>query len=156
MTQTILVLDAISEDVAQKMRDLLPPDFELNYAKEPGDDHLVEIIGQADYAISGQVAVNGRIFRAAKQLQLLHKWGVGVDNLDLEAARECGACVNEADRRRPRQALLLHSHFQFQTVAHPPYQQLPRRQPAPHPFPTSSHRNRRRCFPRLHSPPWMP
>jgi len=93
MTQTILVLDAISEDVAQKMRDLLPPDFELNYAKEPGDDHLVEIIGQADYAISGQVAVNGRIFRAAKQLQLLHKWGVGVDNLDLEAARECGIKV---------------------------------------------------------------
>ncbi len=93
MTQTILVLDVISEDVAQKMRDLLPPGFELNYAKEPGDDHLVKIIGQADYAISGQVAVSGRIFRAANKLQLLHKWGVGVDNLDLEAARECGIKV---------------------------------------------------------------
>jgi len=93
MTQTILVLDAISEDVAQKMRDLLPPGFELNHAKKPGDEYLMDIIGQADYAIAGQVPVSGRLLRAAKQLQLLHKWGVGVDNFDLEAARECGIKV---------------------------------------------------------------
>ncbi|MDP6141518.1 MAG: 2-hydroxyacid dehydrogenase [Arenicellales bacterium] len=93
MTQTILILDAISEVVAQKMRDHLPPGFELDYATELGDDHLVEIIDQADYAISGQVPVSGRVLRAAKRLKLLHKWGVGVDNFDLEAARECGIKV---------------------------------------------------------------
>ncbi len=90
MTETILILDAISEDVAQKMRDHLPSGFELDYAIELGDDHLVEIIEQADYAISGQVPVSGRVLRAAKRLKLLHKWGVGVDNFDLDAARECG------------------------------------------------------------------
>ena len=93
MTQTILILDAISEAVAQKMRDHLQPGFELDYATELGDDHLVEIIDQADYAISGQVPVSGRVLRAAKRLKLLHKWGVGVDNIDLEAARECGIKV---------------------------------------------------------------
>ena len=93
MTQTILILDAISEVVAQKMRDHLQPGFELDYATELGDDHLVEIIDQADYAISGQVPVSGRVLRAAKRLKLLHKWGVGVDNIDLEAARECGIKV---------------------------------------------------------------
>ena len=81
MNQTILVLDVISEDFAQKMRDLLPPSFELNYAKEPGDDHLVEIISHADYAISGQVAVSGRIFRAAKQLRITRHYCHGISIL---------------------------------------------------------------------------
>ena len=66
MTETILILDAISQDVALKMRDYLPSGFELIYAAELGDDHLVEIIDQADYAISGQVPVSGRVLRAGK------------------------------------------------------------------------------------------
>ena len=74
MTETILILDTISEEVAKKMRDHLPAGFELDYATELGDDHLVEIIGQADYAISGQVPVSGRVLRAAKRLKLVHKW----------------------------------------------------------------------------------
>ena len=93
MTETILILDTISEEVAKKMRDHLPAGFELDYATELGDDHLVEIIGQADYAISGQVPVSGRVLRAAKRLKLVHKWGVGVDNFDLDAARECGITI---------------------------------------------------------------
>ncbi|MFN3672237.1 MAG: 2-hydroxyacid dehydrogenase, partial [Bosea sp. (in: a-proteobacteria)] len=43
--------------------------------------------------ISGQVGVGGEVLRAAKRLKLLHKWGVGVDNLDVEAARACGIAV---------------------------------------------------------------
>ena len=90
MTETILILDTISEEVAKKMRDHLPAGLELDYATELGDDHLVEIIGQADYAISGQVPVSGRVLRAAKRLKLVHKWGVGVDNFDLDAAKKVG------------------------------------------------------------------
>ena len=93
MTKTIVVLDAISDKVAERMRALLPDGFELTHATALGDEHLIEIIADADYAVSGQVPVNGLILRAAKQLKLLHKWGVGVDNFDLAAARECGIKV---------------------------------------------------------------
>ena len=93
MTQTIVVLDAIGKVVAQKMRILLPQGFALRHATELGDDHLVDIIKQADYAISGQVPVNGRVLRAGERLKLLHKWGVGVDNFDLEVAKELGIKV---------------------------------------------------------------
>ena len=110
MTQTILILDAISEAVAQQMRDHLQPGFELDYATELGDDHLVEIIDQADYAISGQVPVSGRVLRAAKRLKLLHKWGVGVDNIDLEAAREK---QSEAPANHGSQALQSLSWWRF-------------------------------------------
>jgi D-3-phosphoglycerate dehydrogenase len=49
---------------------------------------MKQIIADADYAISGQVGVSGDVLRAARKLKLLHKWGVGVDNLDIETARE--------------------------------------------------------------------
>ena len=93
MTETIVVLDAISETVAERLRSLLPDGFELTHGTALGDDHLMEIIAAADYAISGQVAVSGRVLRAGKRLKLLHKWGVGVDNLDIETARDLGIKV---------------------------------------------------------------
>ena len=93
MTETIVVLDAISDTVAERLRALLPDGFELTHGTALGDDHLAKIIAEADYAISGQVAVSGEVLRAANRLKLLHKWGVGVDNLDIETARELGIKV---------------------------------------------------------------
>ena len=93
MTETIVVLDAISEAIADRLRALLPDGFELTHATALGDDHLKEIIAGADYAISGQIAVSGTVLRAARRLKLLHKWGVGVDNLDIETARRLGIKV---------------------------------------------------------------
>ena len=93
MTESIVVLDAISTAVADRLRALLPEGFELTHGTALDDDHLEEIIADADYAISGQVPVSGAVLRAGKRLKLLHKWGVGVDNLDVEAARELGIKV---------------------------------------------------------------
>ena len=93
MTETIVVLDAISEAVADRLRTLLPDGFALTHATAPGDAHMMEVIAEADYAISGQVAVSGAVLRAGTRLKLLHKWGVGVDNLDIESARELGIKV---------------------------------------------------------------
>ena len=93
MTETIVVLDAISETIADRLRALLPDGFELNHATALGDDHLMKTVAEADYAISGQVAVSGAVLRAGRRLKLLHKWGVGVDNLDIETARELGIQV---------------------------------------------------------------
>jgi D-3-phosphoglycerate dehydrogenase len=93
MTGTIVILDVVTEDNAERLRALLPSGFTLTHASEPGDAHMAAIIAEADYAISGQVAVSGTVLRAARRLKLLHKWGVGVDNLDIETARACGIKV---------------------------------------------------------------
>lgn len=90
MTETIVVLDPLTEERANKLRALLPPGMVLTHGTARGDAHLKEIIAEADYAISGQVGVNGDVLRAARRLKLLHKWGVGVDNLDVETARALG------------------------------------------------------------------
>jgi phosphoglycerate dehydrogenase-like enzyme len=93
MAEKIVVVDMLSETSAARLRALLPEGFVLTHGTARGDDHLKEILADADYAISGQLAVTGDVLRAAKRLKLLHKWGVGVDNLDIAAARELGIKV---------------------------------------------------------------
>ncbi|WP_439498948.1 2-hydroxyacid dehydrogenase [Bosea sp. (in: a-proteobacteria)] len=93
MPETIVVLDLMAPERADKLRALLPPGFELTHGTARGDAHMKEIIAEADYAIAGQVGVNADVLKAAKKLKLLHKWGVGVDNLDTEAAKELGIKV---------------------------------------------------------------
>lgn len=93
MAHTVVLLDLTSPERADNIRPLLPPNFVLTHGTTRGDDHLKEIIRDADFAISGQVGVSGDVLRAAKQLKLLHKWGVGVDNIDTQTAKELGIKV---------------------------------------------------------------
>ncbi|MBF2759286.1 MAG: 3-phosphoglycerate dehydrogenase [Ectothiorhodospiraceae bacterium AqS1] len=100
MPEIIALLDSIDERIVERMRSLLPPGFSLIHAKaldpktQDGErKRLDALVAHADYAISGQIAVDARTLKAGKRLKLLHKWGVGVDNLDLEAARALGIRV---------------------------------------------------------------
>lgn len=93
MAETVVVLDPITEQTAARLRALLPPGLVLTHGTARDEAHLCSIIAEADYAISGQIGVGAAVLRAAKRLKLLHKWGVGVDNLDLDAARELGIKV---------------------------------------------------------------
>lgn len=93
MTETICLLDMTTPARAEKLRALLPPGFVLTHGTARGDEHMKEIIAEADYAISGQVAVSGDVLRASKKLKLLHKWGVGYDNIDIATAKELGIKV---------------------------------------------------------------
>ena len=93
MPHTIVVLDPITEATAAKMRALLPEGFGLTHGSARDEAHLQAIIADAEFAISGQIGVTAAVLGAGRQLRLLHKWGVGVDNLDLDAARRLGIKV---------------------------------------------------------------
>lgn len=93
MTEMIVVLDVLTEQTASRLRALLPAGFELAHATDRDELHLKQIIAEADYAISGQAPVSGEVLHAAHKLKLLHKWGVGVDNIDLATAHALGIKV---------------------------------------------------------------
>jgi len=93
MTWTIAVLDVLAESRLDRMRAFLPEGFALVGGKAPGEAAMKALIADADFAIAGQVGVGGEVLAAAKRLKLLHKWGVGVDNLDVGAARALGVQV---------------------------------------------------------------
>ncbi len=93
MTETVVILDMMNPARADKLRALLPEGMVLTHGTERGEEHRCAIIAEADYAITGQVEVTGTVLRAARRLKLLHKWGVGLDNIDLETAKACGIAV---------------------------------------------------------------
>ncbi|PHK95401.1 3-phosphoglycerate dehydrogenase [Pseudoroseomonas rhizosphaerae] len=89
----IVVLDPITAETAARMRGLLPEGMELAHATSRDPAHLRALAADADVLVSGQVAVDAALLEAAGKARLLHKWGVGVDNFDLEAARARGVTV---------------------------------------------------------------
>ena len=93
MVERVVVLDPITPRTAERMRGLLPQGLQLTHASGRDQAHQQAIIAEAEYAISGQIAVPGDTLRAARRLKLLHKWGVGTDNFDLQAAADLGLTV---------------------------------------------------------------
>ena len=86
MTHKVAFLDVMDAKVQHEIRSALPPGFSIQFA-ESGDrrEHLA-MIADADFILTA-VAVDAEMFRAAPKLKLLHKWGIGVDKFDLDAAR---------------------------------------------------------------------
>ncbi|MDM9627879.1 2-hydroxyacid dehydrogenase [Rhizobium sp. S152] len=93
MSEKIVLLDKTSQERANEILPHVPEGMTFVHGVAEGTDYLKEIIRDADYAIAGQVAVTGEVLRAATKLRLLHKSGVGVDNIDIASARELGIMV---------------------------------------------------------------
>ena len=56
-------------------------------------DDLVEVIGEYDGYIAGLDEINRDVIASAGKLKVIARYGVGVDRVDLEAAREHGIVV---------------------------------------------------------------
>ena len=56
-------------------------------------EELEELVGDVDGAIAGADVWSEQIFRAALNMNVLVRFGVGVDNFDLEAAKKYGITV---------------------------------------------------------------
>lgn len=93
MSHRIVLLDVMPADRAARIRALVPDSFAFDHGQIPGEEAMKSLIAEADFAITGQVGVSSDVLRAAKKLKLLHKWGVGLDNIDLAAAADCGIGV---------------------------------------------------------------
>jgi D-3-phosphoglycerate dehydrogenase / 2-oxoglutarate reductase len=91
----VLVSDPISDLGIQQLVDAQ----DVAVDKKPGlsEDELVQIIGEYDaLLVRSQTRVTARIMEAGKQLKVVGRAGVGVDNIDLAAATERGIIVINA------------------------------------------------------------
>lgn len=88
-----MLLDNTSEQRVSQFLPFVPPGMTFTYGIEEGEDYRTRLIADADYAITGQVAVTKRMLQAATRLKLVHKSGVGVDNIDIDTARDLGIRV---------------------------------------------------------------
>ena len=64
-------------------------DFALNpYGQRLSEDNLMSLIGETRTLVAGTEPITARVLDAAPHLQLISRVGVGLDNVDLAAARD--------------------------------------------------------------------
>jgi D-3-phosphoglycerate dehydrogenase len=91
----VLVTDPISDMGIQLLYDA--EDVEVHRKAGLSEDELVAIIGEYDaLLVRSQTKVTANIMKAAPGLKVIGRAGVGVDNIDLEAATNSGIVVINA------------------------------------------------------------
>ncbi len=91
----VLVSDPISDLGIQQLMDA--DDVTVDKNTGLSEDELVQIIGDYDaLLVRSQTRVTERIMAAGKNLKVVGRAGVGVDNIDLEAATQRGIIVINA------------------------------------------------------------
>lgn len=89
MNKKILWLELHEENLMELERSILPMGFDLirPVSASNQEEHL-RLLADADYLITGSIPVPRNYIMAAPRLKLIHKWGVGVEKIDLEAAKK--------------------------------------------------------------------
>jgi phosphoglycerate dehydrogenase-like enzyme len=93
MTETILILQPIAEDLRDIIRSELPPGFAVTFAENTEEAEQKAKLADADYVVFWDVGLPADLLNAAPKLKLAHKWGVGMDNIDFDVTRARGIQV---------------------------------------------------------------
>ena len=89
----VLVTDDISEEGIKILRDVAQVDIKLDLSPEG----IINIIGEYEaLVVRSQTEVTAAIIEAGKNLQVIARAGVGIDNVDVEVATRCGVLVVNA------------------------------------------------------------
>lgn len=91
MTKLVL-LDPSTPERLDRIRPFLPPGWGLTAAASRTPRDQLAALEGASFAISGDMPVTAAMM-AVPGLRAVHKWGVGYDAIDLEAARRHGVRV---------------------------------------------------------------
>ena len=90
----------------------------LPYLRPPTEEQLIEIIAPFEALIFGLEPLTERIFEKAKNLKVVSKHGVGVDNVDIDAAIKKGIVVANAPGSNENAVAELAVSFLFLLARH--------------------------------------
>lgn len=93
MTRKIVLLQPIAPEMDEIIAGMLPPGFAARAITGRAPADLKAAVADADYAVWWDLPVTTDIVAAAPRVKLFHKWGVGIDNIDLDACRARGIQV---------------------------------------------------------------
>ncbi len=93
MTTKIALLQPIAGEMADIIQSLLPEGFTATAVKGRSVEDLKAEVADATYALWWDVPVPAEVLAAGPKLKLVHKWGVGIDNIDLDYCRAHGIKV---------------------------------------------------------------
>jgi D-3-phosphoglycerate dehydrogenase / 2-oxoglutarate reductase len=93
MRPHIAFLTPMAQPTIDAIQGLTPPEYTIAFAKSSDPAEHIEMVRQADVIMAAGTFVTEEIIRQAPRLKLIQKWGIGVDKIDLEAARKAGVTV---------------------------------------------------------------
>lgn len=79
-------IDEFRPRLNERQLELVLPEI----VQQPSEEDLIEIIGDFDGMIAGDDPLSARVLDHAKRMRIISKWGVGIDGIDLDAARALG------------------------------------------------------------------
>jgi D-3-phosphoglycerate dehydrogenase / 2-oxoglutarate reductase len=91
---TIAITDSPfpSLDPARKALARLDPEYRM--ANSPSADDILAVARDADAILVTYAKLSGDLLRQLTKCKAIGRFGLGVDNIDLPAAKECGIAVN--------------------------------------------------------------
>ena len=94
MTRPVVL---IAEELSPATIDALGPDFEVRHCNGADREQLLPALADADAVlIRSATKMNAEAIAAAKQLKVIARAGVGLDNVDVPAATKAGVMVVNA------------------------------------------------------------
>ena len=81
-----------SLDPAKKALERLDPDYRMS--RSAGADDILAVARDADAVLVTYAKLPGELLRQLKKCKAIGRFGLGVDNIDLPAAKELGIAVN--------------------------------------------------------------
>jgi len=93
MSETILIVQPIGPELRAIVEAELPAGFTVRFTDTPDPAELKAKLADAEYAVFWDIGLPAEMLAAAPRLKLAHKWGVGVENIDLDIARARGIQV---------------------------------------------------------------
>ncbi|MCR8726126.1 2-hydroxyacid dehydrogenase [Frigidibacter sp. ROC022] len=88
----LVMLDPATPERLERIKPFLPEGWEIGTAASRAPADQLAALDGASFAITGDVPVTAEMM-AVPGLRGVHKWGVGYDNIDCEAARAHGVRV---------------------------------------------------------------
>jgi glyoxylate reductase len=84
--RTILYFDRVFDEFKRVLEEHKPEGFELWYWEEMNEQQQQEMLAEADYLLVATRKLDETLLSRAKKARFIQKTGIGVDNIDLEAA----------------------------------------------------------------------
>lgn len=83
--------DHLSVEIERKVLNQIKPEFVLAYCNT--EDEVIEAAQDADGIINQYAPITRRVIESLKRCKVIARYGVGVDNINVEAATEYGIIV---------------------------------------------------------------
>jgi len=86
-TKKIVFLTPSLPILRAEMQSLLPSGFTIEFAEVNEKECHRELLKDADYVFLGASYLDADLIQVATQLKMIQKWGIGVDKIDVQAAK---------------------------------------------------------------------